>query len=90
MATITRRTGRIDARIGGLILALSLMAVGCTQAFARYGLFERSDLRIRLAVESAQRMCQKRQPKNVLPSRAEYERCVLEALRGTEVTPARQ
>jgi hypothetical protein len=90
MANTTRKTGSIDARISGLLLATALMAAGCTQAIARHDVFERSDVRIGQSLESARRTCQGRQPNNARPSAGDYERCVLEALRGAGLTPARQ
>jgi len=74
----------------GLLLGSALVTVGCAQAIARHDLFERSDFRIERVVESARRTCQERQPKHTRPSAAEYERCVLETLRGAELTVARQ
>ena len=90
MANLTRKTGRIDARIGGLILASALMAVGCTQAFARHDVFVTSDVRMGRVLDTARRTCQERQPKNALPSADAYERCVLEALRGAESAAAKR
>jgi len=90
MAKITREAGAIDARFAGLILASALMAVGCTQTFARYDGFQRSDVRIARVLDSARRTCQERQPKNAPASAGEYERCVIEALQGAGLTPARQ
>jgi hypothetical protein len=76
--------------IVGVLLALASMITGCSLAFARYDLFERSDARIGRMLEGARRTCQERQPKNALPSAGEYERCVLGALQGTESIPERQ
>ena len=90
MANTTGKTASINAGIGGLILASALMAVGCTQAIARHDVFERSDVRIGRSLESARRTCQERQPDNAAPSAGAYEQCVLEALRGARLTPARQ
>ena len=90
MANITRKAIGLDAHLAGLILASALMAVGCTHAIVRHDVFERSNVRIGRSLESARRTCQERQPKNALPSASEYEQCVLEALRGAEVTRARQ
>jgi hypothetical protein len=75
--------------IGGLFLASVLMTSGCAQTFARHDVFERSDNRIGRAVETARRTCQEQQPKKALPSAGEYERCVLDALRGAAFTAAR-
>jgi hypothetical protein len=80
----------VKITIGGLLLALALMAVGCAQAMARHDVLEGSDSRIGRAVETARRTCQERQPKNTLPSAGEYERCVLVTLRAAELTVARQ
>lgn len=66
---------------GGLFLASVLITASCAQTFARHDVFERSDSRIGLAVSTARRTCQARQPKQALPSAGEYERCVLDALR---------
>jgi len=68
--------------IGGLVLASVLMTAGCAQTFARHDVFERSDSRIGRALSTARRTCQEQQPKEALPSAGEYERCVLDALRG--------
>ena len=76
--------------IWGLLLASAVITTGCAQAIARHDVFERSDRRIGRAVETAQRTCQKQQPKKAAPSSQEYERCVLEALRRAEFTVARQ
>jgi hypothetical protein len=84
MANTTLKTGSINACISGLILASALTAVGCTQAFARHDVFVTSDVRMGRVLESARRTCQEGQPKNALASAGEYERCVLEALRGAE------
>ena len=73
-----------------LLLASTLMTVGCAQAIARHDLLERSDVRIGRVVEGARRTCQARQPKETLPSAADYERCVLGTLRGAELAVARQ
>jgi hypothetical protein len=75
--------------IGGLFLASVLMTAGCAQTFARHDVFERGDSRIERAVETARRTCQEQQPKKALPSAGEYERCVLDALRGAAFTAAR-
>jgi hypothetical protein len=75
--------------INGLVLASVLMTAGCVNAIARHDLFERGDIRIERTVETARRTCQEQQPKKALPSADQYERCVLEALRG-ESTVARQ
>ena len=76
----------MNITISGLALASVLMSVGCTQAIARHDLFERSDTRIGRAVETVRRTCQQEQPKHALPSAGDYERCVLDALRGAELT----
>ena len=76
----------MNITISGLALASVLMSVGCTQAIARHDLFERGDTRIGRAVETARRTCQAQQPTRALPSTADYERCVLDALRGAELT----
>ena len=73
-----------------LLLASTLMTAGCVHAMARHDLLERSDFRIGRVVESARRTCQARQPKETLPSAAEYERCVLGTLRGSDLAAARQ
>jgi hypothetical protein len=65
----------------GLFLASALSSVGCAHAIARYDLLERGDIGIDRMVETARRTCREQQPKNALPSAAEYERCVLEELR---------
>lgn len=90
MANRPLKTGSINACISGLILASALTAVGCTQTFARHDVFVTSDVRMGRVLDSARRMCQERQPNNALPSAGEYERCVLDALRGADLTPARQ
>ena len=90
MANTTRKARAINVGIRGFILGSALMAVGCTQALARHDVFERSDVRIGRSLDSARRTCQQRQPNNTQPSGGEYERCVLEALRGTALTQARQ
>jgi hypothetical protein len=76
--------------IRGLILASALTTVGCAHAIARHDLFERSDIRIGRAVSTARLTCQEQQPKKVLPSASEYERCVLDELRGAELSVARR
>jgi hypothetical protein len=75
--------------MSGLFVA-SLLTAGCANAIARHDLFERSDIRIGRAVEAAQRTCQKHQPKQLLPSASEYERCVLDQLKRTELSVARR
>ena len=80
----------MNITISGLILASALMTVGCTQALARHDLFERGDIRIERAVESARRTCREQQPKQALPSTADYERCVLVELRTAELTAAQR
>ena len=76
--------------ISGPVLASAFVTVGCTQAFARHDLFARSDVGIVRTVKSAQRTCQERQPKNPLPSAAEYERCVIVMLRDVESLDTRR
>jgi len=70
----------MNITISGLALASALMTVGCAQTFARHDLFERDDIRLQRAVQTAQRTCQEQQPKKALPSAAQYERCLLEEL----------
>lgn len=74
----------------GLILASALMAVGCSHAIARSDRFERGDIRIERAVQTAQRTCREQQPKAALPSTADYERCVLAELRSAASTAAKR
>ena len=90
MTNSTRTTGTAKLTITGLILTSALMTVGCAQAFARHDLFQRSNVGIERAVNSAQRTCQERQPKSALPSVAEYERCVLVMLRDVESLDTRR
>ena len=89
MTNRTRTTGSINITISGLALASVLMSVGCAQAFARHDLFERGNARIERAVETARRLCREQQPKQTLPSTADYERCVLGELQRTELTVVR-
>ena len=88
MTNRTRPTGSIHIAISGLALASVLMSVGCAQAIARHDLFEGSDSRLQRAVQTARRTCQAQQPKQALPSTADYERCVLVDLRRAELTAA--
>jgi hypothetical protein len=90
MTNRTRTTRSLNITISGLILTSALMTVGCAQAFARHDLVQRSNVGIERAVNSAQRTCQERQPKNALPSAAEYERCVLVMLRDVESLDTRR
>ena len=48
--------------------------------------FERGDIRLRRAVQTAQRTCQEQQPKKARPSTADYERCVLAEVRSAELS----
>ena len=73
-----------------LVLASTLMAVGCAQAMARHDVLQRTDSRIGRMVETARRTCQQQQPARALPSAEEYERCVLDALQSAEFTAARR
>jgi hypothetical protein len=66
------------------------MSVGCTQAIARHDLFERGDIRLQRAIQTARRTCQEQQPKNALPSTVDYERCVLGELRSAELSAAKR
>lgn len=75
----------MNITISGLILASALMSVGCTHAVARHDLFEGGDIRLERAVETARRTCREQQPKQALPSTADYERCVLAELRRAEL-----
>jgi hypothetical protein len=72
------------------MLASALTTVGCAQTFARHDLFERSDIGLQRAVQTARRTCQEQQPKTALPSTADYERCVLAELRSAKVTAAQR
>ena len=90
MTNRTRPTGSINIAISGLALASVLMSVGCAQAFARHDLFERSGSQLQRAVQTAERTCREQQPKKALPSAADYERCVLAALRSAELTAAKR
>jgi hypothetical protein len=76
--------------MSGLLVSSALLTAGCANAIARHDFFERSDIRIERAVEAARRTCQERQPKQVLPSANEYERCVFDKLERSEVSVARR
>ena len=78
----------MNISISGLILASAFMTVGCTQAIARHDLFERGDIQLQRAIQTARRTCQEQQPKNTLPSTAGYERCVLAEMRSAGLTVA--
>ena len=80
----------MNITISGLILASALMTVGCTHALARHDLFERGDIRLERAVETARRTCREQQPKQALPSAAEYQQCVLEEVGRAELTAAQR
>jgi len=80
----------MNITISATLLMSALMTVGCTQAIARHDLFERGDIRLRRAIQTAGRTCQAQQPKDVLPSTADYERCVLRELRNAEATVAKR
>jgi hypothetical protein len=73
--------------IGGLLLASVVVTAGCAQALARHDVIAQSDSRIGRAVEAARGKCRAQQPA-ARPSAGEYERCVLEALRGAELVAA--
>ena len=90
MTNSTRTTGSLNITISGFILALTVMTAGCAQAFARHDLFERSDVQLQRAVQTARRTCQEQQPKTARPSTADYERCVLAELRSADVTAAKR
>jgi hypothetical protein len=90
MTNSTRTTGSTKLTITGLILASAFMTVGCTQAFARHDLFERSDIRLQRVVQTARHTCQEQQPKTARPSTADYERCVLAELRSAEFIATKQ
>jgi hypothetical protein len=75
--------------IGGLLLALVVVTAGCAQTIARHDVIAQSDSRIGRAVETARGRCRAQQPA-ALPSAGEYERCVLETLRGAELAAARE
>jgi len=79
----------MNITISGLFLASALMTVGCADAIARHDLFERGDIRFERVVETARRTCREQQPKQALPSTADYERCVLAELRRAELTAAK-
>jgi len=72
------------------MLASVLTVVGCTHTIVRHDLFERTDVRLQRAMETAQRACQQEQPKTGLPSTADYERCVLAEWRNPKLTAARR
>jgi hypothetical protein len=76
--------------IRGLLVASTLMTVGCANAIARHDLFERSDIRLGRAISTARLNCQEQQPKRALPSAEEYERCVLDKLQRAELSVARR
>jgi len=80
----------MNITISGLILASALMTVGCADAIARHDLFERGDIRLQRAVQTAGRTCREQQPKKALPSTADYERCMLVELRSAELTAAKR
>lgn len=80
----------MNTTINGLLLASALISVGCAQAIARHDLFERGDIRIARAVETARRTCREQQPKEALPWAAQYERCVLEGLQSAEFAVVRR
>ena len=98
MTNRTRMTGSegrgegtvMKITISGLILASAIISVGCAQAIARHDLIERGDIRLQRAVQTARRTCQEQQPKQALPSTADYERCVLVELRTAELTAAQR
>jgi hypothetical protein len=85
MRNRTRTTGSANITISGLVLASALMTVGCAQTFARHDLFERGDIRVERALKTVRSICREQQPKEALPSTADYERCVLEELRRAEL-----
>ena len=71
----------MKSTITGLLLASTFTIAGCANAFARYDSFQGGDIRIERMVDTARRVCREQQPKNILPSATQYERCVLEELR---------
>ena len=80
----------MNITISGLILASAFMTVGCTHVLARHDLFEGGDIRLERAVDTARRTCREQQPKQALPSTADYERCVLATVRSAELTAAKR
>lgn len=78
----------MNITISGLILASALMTVGCTQAIARHDIFERGDIRLQRAAQTARRTCHEQQSNKALPSATDYERCVLAELGRAELTAA--
>ena len=79
----------MNITIGGLFLASAVVTAGCAHAIARHDSIERADTRIRRVVEIARQTCRAQQPRGASPSVTQYERCVLDELRGDELTVER-